>query len=75
MSRVGGEGGGTGDHTLIVVVVVVDGVGWDEVVEAVVVSGVVEHVVAGVAGAGVWQSLCVYSGGKEVAHFIFHNQT
>ena len=74
MSRVGGEGGGTGDHTLIVVVVV-DGVGRDEVVETVVVSGVVEHVVAGGAGAGVWQSLGVYSRWKEVAHFILHNQT
>ena len=74
MSRVGGEGGrGTGDDTLIVVVVV-DGVGRDEVVDAVVVSAVVEHVVV-TAGAGVWQSLCVYSSGKEVAHFIFHNQT
>ena len=48
MSRVGGGGGGggTGDtNTLIVVVVVVDGVWRDEVVEAAVVSGVVEHVV------------------------------
>ena len=75
VSRVGGEGGGTGDHTLVVVVVV-DGVWRDEVVEAVVVSGVVEHVVVVVvAGAGVWESLGVYSRGKEVAHFIFDNQT
>ena len=72
---VGGEGGGTGDHTTLIVVVVVicDGAGGDEVVEVVVVSAVVD--VIAVTGAGVGQSFCVYSRGKEVADFIFHNET
>ena len=58
VSRVGGEGGGAGDDTLIVVVLL-DGVRGHEVVEAAVVSGVVVHLVV-VTGAGVWQSLRVY---------------
>ena len=72
---VGGEGGGTGDDTLIVVVLL-DGVGGHEVVEAAVVSGVVEHVVVAAGWDWVWrQGLRVYPSGKEVTHFVFHNQT
>ena len=52
---------------------VVDGAGGDEVVEVVVVSAVVD--VIAVTGGGVGQSFCVYSRGKEVADFIFHNDT